>query len=235
MSHVLEESFRHVAAVVRRACEKVDRPVDSVKLLAVSKTVSADSIEAMYRMGHRMFAESRIQEAKPKIDLMSNSITWHFIGNIQKNKIRKIVKLFPVIHSVSSIEQIHQISRVAKEESRSPELFLQVNLAGEASKGGFAPEELRGRVMDLFSRPHAKCVGLMCIPPFSEDLDSSRQYFRELRELRNEFEALQSFRLPYLSMGMSHDFAVAIEEGATHVRVGSAIFGRREYQAPSRP
>jgi PLP dependent protein len=176
-----------------------------------------------------VFGESRQQEAEPKIDALPEAIRWHFIGRVQRNKVRKLLPRFEAIHGIDSGKLAAYTSSVAGELGLHPKVFLQVNLGGEESKGGYPPARLREEAAELLELPHLEILGLMTIPPVEEEAERARRWFRELQELRDDLRA----RLPAfpagLSMGMSGDFEVAIEEGATHVRVGSAIFGTRAY------
>jgi hypothetical protein len=178
--------------------------------------------------GQTLFGESRVQEARAKIPLLSSRLHWHFIGHLQKNKIRHALPLFELFHGIDSLGLAEEMQRIADEEGMRPRLLLEVNLAGEASKHGFAPDALRRDLEAILSLGRLTIEGLMTIPPLAPEAEMSRRYFVMLRELRNELEAELNVRLPQLSMGMSGDFPVAIEEGATLVRVGTAIFGARE-------
>lgn len=226
----LAENLKAVLEAIGKACQQVQRSSDSVNLIAVSKTMPSEAIREVYEEGQHAFGESKLQEAEGKILSLPGSIHWHFIGNVQRNKVRKILQNFNVIHGISSTRLARHTSEVAKELGISPQIFLQVNLADEASKGGFQVAELHAEMDDLLALQHIDIVGLMCIPPPSENPEGSRKYFVELRGLRDELEKKFSVRLPSLSMGMSDDYLVAIEEGATHIRVGSAIFGKRAYR-----
>lgn len=215
---------------VSAACRKAGRPEGAVKLIAVSKTFPASSISEAINVGHQAFGESKLQEAEPKIAMLPTTLEWHFIGGVQRNKVRKIIALFPVIHAVGSMKLASYMDGVAKELGIVPKIFLQVNQAGEESKGGFDIEVLQGCLPEIFALAHLKVVGLMAIPP---DDGEARKWFRSLREFRDKLESIHSIRLPYLSMGMSGDFETAVEEGATHLRVGSSIFGKRSGGDPA--
>jgi pyridoxal phosphate enzyme (YggS family) len=155
------------------------------------------------------------------------SLSWHFIGGVQRNKVRKILQKFGVIHAIDSLRLAEYVNGIAGELGHASEIFLQVNIGGEASKGGFEPEVLRQEIGKLGAFEHLRIRGLMCIPPAGPDAESARRWFVSLRDLRDELEAISGRQFPQLSMGMSGDYEVAIEEGATHVRVGSLIFGHR--------
>lgn len=211
------------------ACRRAGREPAEVKLLAVSKTFPAEAVQEAYEAGQRCFGESRQQEAAPKIEALPADIEWHFIGGLQRNKARKVVTAFPVIHSVDSLRLAEYLDRVSAEEGKRPAVFLEVNTAGEASKGGFAPEELLAATAELTAFRHLDLRGLMVIPP--DDPAEARRWFAATRELRDRLRETSGLALPDLSMGMSSDFEDAVLEGSTIVRVGSALFGHRSYSA----
>lgn len=215
---------------VSAACRKAGRPDDAVRLIAVSKTFPASDIAEAVSAGQRSFGESRIQEADPKITSLPDGLEWHFIGGLQRNKVRKILPLFPFIHAVGSLKLASHMEGVAADLGIVPKIFLQVNQAGEESKGGFSEDALRGCLSEIAGFAHLDLVGLMVIPP---DDGEPRRWFRSLREFRDKLESEFPVLLPFLSMGMSGDFETAIEEGATHVRVGSSIFGKRTGHDPA--
>jgi pyridoxal phosphate enzyme (YggS family) len=226
----LAGNLSEIVGRIDRSCIRAGRSRESVQLIAVSKTFPAESIREVFEAGHLVFGESRIQEAEPKIAALPHGLSWHFIGRVQRNKVRKILPLFDVIHGIDSLKLASYVDDVSRQLGRFPKIFLQVNLAGELSKGGFSPDELRFEIEALQSLKQLEIVGLMTIPPPSQDSGSARHWFSALRELRDQLETDFGMKLPGLSMGMSDDFEEAIEEGATHVRVGSAIFGRRAYR-----
>jgi pyridoxal phosphate enzyme (YggS family) len=199
-------------------------------LIAVSKTFPVEAVREAAAAGQLLFGESRQQEAAPKIAAAPPSLRWHFIGGVQRNKVRKLLPCFEAIHAVDSRRLAEHIQHVADELGLRPKVFLQVNVAGEASKGGFEPDELRHEWEPLLSLDRLEILGLMTIPPAGPDAESARPWFAALRELRDRLERDAGRPLPHLSMGMSGDYEVAIEEGATFVRVGSAIFGHRAYR-----
>jgi len=201
-----------------------------VELVAVSKTFSADCVRDALAVGQSHFGESKLQEAEPKIALLPGSLHWHFIGRVQRNKVRRILPIFEVIHAIDSLRLAAFVNEVAAELGLFPKVFLQVNVGGEASKGGFEPEVIKTELEGLLKLDRLEILGLMCIPPAGPDAESARQWFVGLRELRDDLVRVFGVPLPALSMGMSGDFEVAIEEGATHIRVGSAIFGKRAYR-----
>ena len=212
------------------ACRRAGRENDAAHLLAVSKTFPAEDIREAVCAGQRIFGESRLQEAELKLRELPGDLEWHFIGRIQRNKVRKILPLFEYVHAVDSFRLAEYMDRVAGDLGLRPKVFLQVDQAGEETKGGFSVSGLQSDFSKLMELGHLDVVGLMTIPPAVEDAEESRHWFRGLRELRDSLEAGFSAKLPFLSMGMSGDFEVAVEDGATHVRVGSAIFGKRDYR-----
>lgn len=211
----------------RQACHRAGRKPDEVSILAVSKTFPADLIREAFEAGQRMFGESRLQEAEGKIGALGEEIDWHFIGQLQRNKARKVVTRFSTIHSLDSLRLAEHLDRVAGEEGVRPGVYLELNLAGEATKGGFDREDLRLAFPLILAMRHLRPLGLMVIPPPSDDPGETRRWFAESRAFQDELETENGVTLPALSMGMSEDFEIAIEEGSTVIRVGSAIFGDR--------
>jgi pyridoxal phosphate enzyme (YggS family) len=177
--------------------------------------------------GQSLFGESRVQEARAKIPELPSNLRWHFVGHLQKNKVRQALPLFEMIHSVDSLALAQDINRIAEEEGLHPRVLLEVNVAGEGSKFGFFPEKIRDQMEELLALSRLSILGLMTIPPLSKESEASRKYFVQLRELRDRLQT--EFRVDFaqLSMGMTQDFLIAVEEGATLVRVGTAIFGER--------
>lgn len=220
-------NLRHIRNRIEAACIRSVRDPGGVELVAVSKTFPPEAVAAADAAGHLVFGESRQQEAEPKMAALPPGLRWHFIGRVQRNKLRKLLPRFEAIHGIDSLRLAAHADSVALELGIRGKVFLQVNVGGEASKGGFEPLELRDAIDELARFRGLEILGLMTIPPAGPDAESARPWFRRLRELRDGLEAAHGVRLPALSMGMSGDFEVAIEEGATHVRVGSAIFGGR--------
>jgi pyridoxal phosphate enzyme (YggS family) len=221
------DSLERVRSQIAEAAKKSGRSLDSIELIAISKTHEAEKVRAAFDAGQQIFGESRVQEARAKIPLLPSAARWHFVGRLQKNKVRPALPLFELFHSVDSLDLAQQMNRIADEEGSRPRILLEVNVAGEGSKIGFAPDVLRAEMETLLDLPRLTIEGLMTIPPLAPEAEDSRRYFIALRELRDQLAAEFQMQLPQLSMGMSDDFAVAIEEGATLVRVGTAIFGRR--------
>lgn len=212
---------------IASAAARSGRSAGDVELVAVSKTFPAQSVRDAWDAGQAVFGESRVQEAVAKIPDLPGAIRWHFIGHLQKNKIRRALPLFELFHGVDSVDLARDMDRIAAEEGAFPRVLLEVNVAGEATKFGFQPEVIEREIDSLLALPRVQVEGLMTIAPYADDPEASRPYFRALRELRDRLEKQVGVPLPRLSMGMSGDFEVAIEEGATLVRVGSAIFGSR--------
>ncbi|HLL16705.1 MAG TPA: YggS family pyridoxal phosphate-dependent enzyme [Pyrinomonadaceae bacterium] len=230
----LEEIRGRIAQCARRA----GRTPEDVTLIAVSKTHAADAVRRALGAGVADFGENRVQEAEEKIENVGRTGAddahvprWHLIGHLQSNKARRAVKLFDVIHTVDSAELIERLERMCVEEGRAElPVLIQVDLAGEETKAGARPDALPELVAKAATCKHTRLAGLMTLPPFYEETERVRPFFRRLRELRDELGGRGAFgeaRRGELSMGMSHDFEVAIEEGATMVRVGTAIFGQR--------
>jgi pyridoxal phosphate enzyme (YggS family) len=212
------------------ACRRAGRDPSEVELIAVSKTFPADAVRDAAEAGQTLFGESRLQEAEPKIELLPGSLRWHFIGRVQRNKVRRMLHLFETVHAVDSLRLASYMDGVAAELGLFPKVFLQVNIGGEQTKGGFESDAIMREAAEILALPRLEVMGLMCIPPPGRVAEDSRPWFVALRELRDELEKKHSTPLPSLSMGMSGDYEVAIEEGATHVRVGSSIFGERAYR-----
>lgn len=223
----IAENLERVRSQIADAARKSGRSPDDIELVAISKTHEAGKVRAALEAGQEIFGESRVQEARAKIPLLPSAARWHFVGRLQKNKIRHALPLFELFHSVDSVELAREMNRIADEEGLHPRVLLEVNVAGEGSKIGFSPELLRTEIEALLGLPRLSIEGLMTIPPMAPEGEASRQYFSSLRELRDQLEEEFHATLPQLSMGMSGDFPVAIEEGATLVRVGTAIFGKR--------
>jgi pyridoxal phosphate enzyme (YggS family) len=220
-------NLERVRGEIAAAAARSGRSPNEIELVAVTKTHPAEKVQAAVEAGQTLFGESRVQEARAKIPLLPSRLRWHFIGHLQKNKIRHALPLFELFHGVDSLALAQNMQRLADEDGMQPRVLLEVNLAGEASKHGFAPEALRRDLEALLSLGRLTVEGLMTIPPLAPEAEASRRFFAALRELRDDLETEFNLRLPQLSMGMSGDYAIAIEEGATMVRIGTAIFGSR--------
>lgn len=226
----IHENLTAIHDRIHAACARAGRDPASVRLIAVSKTFPSGDVQEAVDAGQLAFGESRLQEAGPKIESLPGGLEWHFIGRVQSNKVRKILPLFDYVHAVDSLKLAAYMDGVAADLGICPKIFLQVNQSGEETKGGFGVNELRAQISEIICLKHLNVVGLMTIPPAVEVPEDARHWFAEMRLLRDEIARSLDVDMPYLSMGMSGDFEVAIEEGATHVRVGSAIFGRRAYK-----
>jgi pyridoxal phosphate enzyme (YggS family) len=221
-----------VRGQIDAAAARAGRDPGSVRLVAVSKTHPAEAVTAAAAAGQSVFGESRVQEARDKIPACPPGLDWHFIGHLQKNKVRQALPLFTLFHSIDSAPLAQAIDRIAGETGEPVEGLLEVNISGEETKHGFTPDQLRGEFAALAKLPHLRIRGLMTMAPYSENPENALPVFRALRELRDELQSAHDHPLPELSMGMSGDFEPAIEEGATLVRVGSSIFGARPYPQP---
>lgn len=215
-AHV-RKNLNEIQDRIHLACDSVGRDPASVTLIAVSKTFPADAIQAAYDLGHRHFGESRLQEAQPKIETLPDDITWHFIGGLQSNKAKKIAQLFNVIHTFDSESQLHEASKA----NRPIDALIEVNVAEEKQKSGILLKDLDSFHQKLLDFKLIRFRGLMTIGPATENPEQMRPYFRTLREANSRLGG------QWLSMGMSGDFEVAIQEGASHIRVGTALFGER--------
>ena len=223
----LAANLERVLAQISDAARKARRSPDDVQLVAISKAHDADKIRAVHDLGQPIFGESRVQEARAKIPELPSSLRWHFVGHLQKNKIRHALPLFELFHSVDQVDLARDMNRIAEEEGMHSRVLLEVNVAGEGSKFGFQPDKLRAEMETLLALPQLSILGLMTIPPLAEEAEASRRFFVQLRELRDDLQTEFHVDLAQLSMGMTNDFPVAVEEGATLVRVGTAIFGER--------
>jgi PLP dependent protein len=228
MEAIIAENLARVRAGISDSEQKAGRLPGSVELIAVTKTYPPEIIREAIEAGQLFFGENRVQEARPKISELPSRLHWHLIGHLQKNKIRQAIPLFELIHGVDSLELLEDIDRIAGELGLFPRILLQVNVAGESSKFGFNPERLGSMVEEILALKRLQIEGLMTIPPLVPAPDLARKYFVQLRELRDRLEKEFHFPLPQLSMGMSGDYKVAVEEGASLVRVGTAIFGSRK-------
>jgi PLP dependent protein len=228
----LSVNLENIRQRIKAACDRSDREPDSVTLLAVTKTQPPEIVSAAAELGLLVFGENKVQEAKAKIPLSPGKLRWHFIGHLQSNKCRDAVQLFQMIQSVDSLPLAREINKRADEAAKSVPVLLEVNLAGEASKFGYKPETLLAELKEMNLLPRIEIQGLMTVPPWSPEAENSRGHFRRLRELKTECEQILGAPLPHLSMGMSGDFEVAIEEGATMIRIGTALFGPRAKTKP---
>ncbi len=216
-----------IRARIVAAAERSGRAPDTVRLVAVSKTHTAEAVIAAAAAGQRVFGESRVQEAREKIPACPPGLEWHFIGHLQKNKIRQALPLFTMFHSIDTAGLAEGLNRIAGEAGTPVSGLLEVNVSGETTKHGFSPALLASALPGLAALPHLRLRGLMTMAPYSENPEEARPVFHALRCLRDDLQQTLGLPLPELSMGMSGDFEPAIEEGATLVRIGSSIFGSR--------
>lgn len=225
----LAANLSSIRAEIAAACRRVERDPRTVRLVAVSKTKPASLIDEAFAAGQQLFGESYVQEFLDKADAVRNPVDWHFIGHLQSNKVKYLRGRVAMIHSVDRLSLGEEINRQWERLGRSVEILVQVNLGEEDSKSGVAENQAAELVRALAALPHLRVRGLMCLPPFFADAEEVRPFFRRLRELAAAISALglPGVAMDELSMGMSHDFAVAVEEGATLVRIGTAIFGER--------
>jgi pyridoxal phosphate enzyme (YggS family) len=212
---------------IAQAAAKTGRAANEIELVAITKTHPAERVREAVEAGQTLFGESKVQEARAKIPELPSKLCWHFVGHLQKNKIRHALPLFDLFHGVDSLALAQEIDRIAAEDGKHPRVLLEVNVAGEGTKFGFNAENLRANLGSVLALRRLSIEGLMCIPPLAEEAAASRKFFVQLRELRDSLEKEFEVKLPQLSMGMTQDFQVAVEEGATLVRVGTAIFGER--------
>lgn len=213
----LSDRYREINDEIARNCDLVGRDPQSVQLIAVSKTFPAENVRKLYDLGHRHFGESRVQELVPKAETLPDDIVWHFIGKLQSNKIRTATQFCQVLHTIESQSQLKEICKLSKQI----DVLIEVNIGEEQQKSGIFPQDLDAFYQSVIQSNLAIFRGLMTIGPIVRKAEDSRPYFRKLRELN------ESIGGRWLSMGMSADFGVAIQEGATHIRVGSSLFGER--------
>lgn len=226
----IADNLKTVTDRIASAAKSSGRDLPSVKLVVVTKTVGVDRLREAVDAGASILGENRVQEAKEKIEKLGPIASWHLIGHLQSNKAKYAVKLFYLIHSVDSLELAKEIDKQAAKIGKVQDVLIEVSISGEASKAGVAPENAAALIKDVAKLKNISIKGLMTIPPFSDSPEDSRPYFKKLRELSESVarENIPGVSMKELSMGMSGDFDVAIEEGATMVRVGTAIFGKRE-------
>ena len=232
---VIADNLRAVRTRIHAAARRVSRDPDDVTLVAVSKTFPSDDVRAAAAAGQIDFGENKVQEGLQKIaETADIRLRWHLIGHLQSNKARRAAAQFACIHSIDSVDLLERVDSAAVNTGSSPDVLVQVDLAGEETKFG-APADAARRIVDAALAAKAvKLAGLMIVPPWNEDQEQTRPWFTQLRELRDQWvgSGIAAKSLRHLSMGMSHDFEAAIEEGSTLVRVGTAIFGKRTYKEP---
>jgi pyridoxal phosphate enzyme (YggS family) len=223
----IADNLARVCQQIAQAAAKAGRAIDEIEVVAITKTHPAEKVREAFEAGQTLFGESRVQEARAKIPELPSNLRWHFVGHLQKNKIRYALPLFELFHGVDSLALAQEINRIAADEGMHPRVLLEVNVAGEGSKFGFSPDKLREQMEELLALQRLSILGLMTIPPLADKAEASRRYFVELRQLRDRLQTEFHVDLPQLSMGMTQDFPIAVEESATLVRVGTAIFGER--------
>lgn len=228
----ITDNIDHVEKKIAEACERAGRPRESVQLIAVSKTKPVPDLMEALNYGHNVFGENKVQEIRDKVEAMgTEGIHWHMIGHLQANKVKYLIGVVDLIHSVDNDKLAAEIEKQAAKHDVVMDVLCEVNMAGEETKFGLKPEETMDFVKRISELPHLKVRGLMTIAPYTEDPESNRVYFRGLRELKDRINAehIPGVDMDTLSMGMTGDYEVAIEEGATLVRVGTGIFGERHY------
>jgi len=223
----LAENLKAIQQRMAAACARAGRDPATVTLLAVTKGQPPEAVAEAAKLGLTLFGESKVQEAKAKIPLCPGRLRWQIIGHLQTNKCREAVELFEMIQSVDSLHLAQEINKRAEQAARTMPILLEVNAAGEASKFGYSPERLLSEFSQINALPRLEIHGLMSVPPWTPDPEKVRPLFRQLRALKDQCERLLGAPLPHLSMGMTGDFEAAIEEGATMVRIGTALFGER--------
>lgn len=226
---MVKENLAMVEDRVKAACDRAGRSYGSVTLVAVSKTKPVRLVEQAYEYGIRQFGENKAQEMKEKYDMLPKNIEWHFIGHLQTNKIKYVLGRATLIHSVDSLHLAEAIEAECVKKGLEADVLVEVNVAQEETKSGIKTEEAEGLVRDIAKLPHVHVKGLMTIAPFVENAGNNRMIFRTLKELSVDIAGknIDNVSMNILSMGMTNDYEVAIEEGATHIRVGTAIFGER--------
>jgi pyridoxal phosphate enzyme (YggS family) len=223
----VKDNYAKIMETIEKACQRVDREPSEVQILGVAKDQPVDRIREAFNCGLRMVGENKTQEAEVhRAELKELDITWHFIGKLQKNKINRILKGFDFIESVDGVKSLEHIH---KRVSETIDVFIEINIGDEKNKSGFTVDGLMKALNYIAMLDRVKITGLMVLPPYSDDPEEVRPYFRQVRELKDELNGLKlpNFDIRHLSMGMSGDYEVAVEEGATIVRLGTALFGRR--------
>jgi len=230
MMDCLADRLIQINERITGACERAGRLRESVRLVAVSKRHPPESVADALECGLTLFGESRVQEAAAKIPLCSDQAQWHFIGHLQRNKVAKAIDLFSMIHAVDSVRLLDTINQMCTNKGRVMPVCIEINITGEITKGGITPEELPALLEHSNGLHQVDIIGLMTMARYAENTEDARPTFRALRELSDRCDSEWGYPLPELSMGMSHDFEVAIEEGATYIRVGTDLFGKRNYK-----
>lgn len=229
---MIRENLAYVENEIEQACSRSNRDKNEVTLIAVSKTKPVSMLEEAYAYGCRDFGENKVQELVDKYEVMPKDIKWHMIGHLQRNKVKYIIDKVALIHSVDSLRLAEEISKEAVKKEVTANILVEVNVAGEETKFGLACEETIALIEDIAKLPNIRIKGLMTIAPYVENSEENRQHFVILRELSVDImkKNIDNVSMDVLSMGMTGDYQVAIEEGASYVRVGTGIFGERQYQ-----
>lgn len=230
---MLQHNFEEVERRIQAACKRSGRKREEVTLIAVSKTKPVETLQEAYDFGTRIFGENKVQELTDKYEALPKDISWHMIGHLQRNKVKYIIDKAELIHSVDSLRLAQTIEKEAAKKGLTADILIEVNVAREESKFGVFPEEVSDLVSQISQFPHIKIRGLMTIAPYVENPEENRVYFQRLRKLAVDIEREKSdnVNMSILSMGMTNDYEVAIEEGATMVRVGTGLFGVRNYSS----
>lgn len=228
---MIEENIKQVEDNIAKACERANRDRSEVTLICVSKTKPASMVEEAYKTGQRNFGENKVQEINDKYPILPDDIKWHLIGHLQRNKVKYIINKVHLIHSVDSIRLAEQIQHEAEKADKVMNILVQVNVANEDTKFGLQVSETEDVVREIAKMPNVHICGLMTIAPFTDDPETNRVFFRKLKQLSVDIKSknIDNVNMDCLSMGMTGDYQVAIEEGATLVRVGTGIFGERIY------
>ncbi|GFI69224.1 pyridoxal phosphate homeostasis protein [Lachnospiraceae bacterium] len=228
---MIKDNLAIVHQNIRKACESADRNTDEVTLIAVSKTKPVSMLTEAYACGCRDFGENKVQELTSKYEVMPKDIRWHMIGHLQTNKVKYIVDKVCLIHSVDSLKLAQEISAQAVKKQVNVSILIEVNMAGEETKFGVKPQETEALIREISLLPGISIKGLMTIAPYVEDAEDNRQYFKQLKQLAVDisYKNIDNVNMSILSMGMTGDYVTAVEEGASCVRVGTGIFGERQY------
>lgn len=229
---MLKHNFEAVEEKIQAACKRAGRKREEITLIAVSKTKPVEMLQEAYNLGNRIFGENKVQEIVDKYDALPNDISWHMIGHLQRNKVKYIIDKVTLIHSVDSLRLAETIEKEAAKKGITADILIEVNAAREDTKFGVLPEKAEELVSDISSLPHIRIKGLMTIAPFVDNPEENRIYFQRLRNLAVDIGENKSdnVTMSVLSMGMTNDYEIAIEEGATMIRVGSGLFGARNYR-----
>jgi len=228
---MISDNINDVKQKIQITCQKVKRPIQEVSLICVSKTKPVSMLMEAYETGSRDFGENKVQELLDKYNIMPKDIRWHMIGHLQRNKVKYIVDKVALIHSVDSLKLAEEISKESLKKNVCVSILIEVNVSGEDSKFGISPEETEELIRSVALLPGIKIEGLMTIAPYVENAEENRQYFAKLKQLSVDINSknIDNVNMNVLSMGMTGDYLVAIEEGSTYVRVGTGIFGERQY------